>query len=416
MYFNVISPLKDWKVDMWFSFDFVFLIYRISTFPERFKYKVIEFLQPYFKQDAYLLFDCLYDNNAECIDTFTLFQYLQKNNIKSYYLINKNNKTFDKIKKITNLKNVIIMKPPQKFPLIIYYYILITHTIVASFGYDYSLKLERLIYKNRKINYIFCNHGMSFMKLFPVKYYYDSNRFNYFIVSNEFEEKMLIENTHWSDKNLIKTGFLRLDSLKKENNTDKNIFIMFTWRKYLTDIDFVQSNYFYALDSLLNNEELVKYAQNNNIKIKISFHHELIRRINLTDNIIFKNKNIEIVEMTNISEQISKTSLFITDFSSIAFDFMYLDIPVIFYRFDTDLKEHIKEEESINYAISKDKYLYNCCYTEEDTVKTIIKYIQNGFVLEDENKEKNKQFFTYVQKNSVCKNLVEIINNLNKDK
>ena len=57
---------------MWFSFDLVFFIYRLSTFPERFMYKIVEFLQPYFKQDTYLMFDSLHDDNAECIDTFTL--------------------------------------------------------------------------------------------------------------------------------------------------------------------------------------------------------------------------------------------------------------------------------------------------------------------------------------------------------
>ena len=416
MYFYVISSLKDWKVNMWFSFDFVFLIYRISTFPERFIYRVIEFLQPYFTQDTYLMFDCLYDNNAECIDTFTLFQYLQENNIKSYYLINKNNKSFNKIKKLTKLKNVIVTNSENKLPLILLLSLLKVHTVVTSFGFEKTSKFKKFLYKNKRINYIYSDHGIFFMKNFPLNYY-TSNRFNYFVVNNELETQMVLENSNWTEDKLIKNGLFRYDKLTKNKKvSQKEIFIMPTWRRYLSDLDFTDTEYFKSLDSLLSNEKLMKYTQENNVKIKIAFHHELVRRINQTDGIQFINKNINILDTTDISEQIPKTSLFITDFSSIAFDFMYLDIPVIFYRFDADLNKKTKEYESIDYAMSKDKYLYNCCYSEEDTVKTIIKYIQNGFILEDENKEKNKQFFTYISKNNICQNFVKIVESINKEK
>ena len=108
--------------------------------------------------------------------------------------------------------------------------------------------------------------------------------------------------------------------------------------------------------------------------------------------------------------------LFITDFSSIVFDFMYLDIPVIFYRFDIDLDENTKDFESITFAANRDSYLYNCYYDEENTVNAIIKYINNGFVLEEENKEKNKVFYTYLERNNVCRNFVKIIDNINNNK
>lgn len=389
---------------MWFSFDLVFFIYRLSTFPERFMYKIVEFLQPYFKQDAYLMFDCLYDNNAECIDTFTLFQYLQKNNIPSYYLVNKNHNSLKKIKKVGRQKNIITTDKNKKIPLKLIFCLLRTHTVITSFGHDNS-RFENFLYKNKKINYIFSDHGIFFMKLFPLNYY-TSSRFNFFIVNNELETQMILNNSKWTENRLIKCGLFRFDKLKREQNK-KNIFIMFTWRKSR------QNDYFKKIESLLNNEILKQFIFANDVKIKFALHHVLNPELDY-EKLFIDNQNVEIINLTDISEQVSKTSLFITDFSSIAFDFMYLDIPVIFYRFDADLDEKTKEYESIDYAMTKDKYLYNCCYSEQDTVKTIIKYVQNGFTLEDENKEKNKQFFTYSQKNSICKNFVEHIERLNK--
>lgn len=399
---------------MWFSFDLILLLYRISQVPMKLMYKLIGKLQTYFKQDTYILFDCLYDDNAECIDTFTLFEYLQKHNIKSYYIVNKNNKTYDKIKKKTNLKNVIVTKSSKNIPFWVNLLLLRTHTVVSSFG-NLNNYFEKFIYKNNKINYVFSRHGISFLKLFSLDFYPPSE-YNYFGVSNDLETKMVLANSNWTEDKLIKNGLFRFDNLtKREDEQQKEIFIMPTWRRYLKGVNLLRSDYFQYLDSLLSNEKIVKFTQDNNVKIKIAFHHELIRRIMQNDEIKFKNKNVEIVDMTEISKQIPKTSLFITDFSSIVFDFMYLDIPVIFYRFDIDLNETQKDFESINFAMSRDNYLYNCCYDEESTVDTIIKYINNGFVLEDENKEKNKLFYTYLERNNVCKNFVKIMDNINKN-
>jgi len=400
---------------MWFSFDLVFFIYRISTFPEIFIYKLIELLQKYFKQDTYILFDCLYDDNAECIDTFTLFEYLQKNNIKSYYIVNKNNKAFDKIKKKTHLKNIIVTNSSKNLPFFINFILLKTHTVVSSFGI-LNNKFERFIYKNKFINYVFSDHGIFFMKLFALSFYSPS-QYNYFGVSNDLETKMVLENSNWTEDKLIKNGLFRYDNLvKREDESQKEIFIMLTWRRYLKGCNLVESNYFKCLESLLSNKRLVQYSRENNVKIKIAFHHELIKRTKVIEDIKFENKNVEIIDMVAISEQIKKTNLFITDFSSIAFDFMYLDIPVIFYRFDIDLDENTKDFESITFAANRDSYLYNCYYDEENTVNAIIRYINNGFVLEEENKEKNKVFYTYLDRNNVCRNFVNIIDNLNKEK
>lgn len=400
---------------MWLNFDVTFFIYRILQIPTKLFYKLIGYLQKYFKQDTYILYDCLYDDNAECIDTFTLFEYMQKNGIKSYYIVNKNNNAFEKIKKKTHLKNVIVTKSSRKLPLIVKLLLLRTHTVVSSFG-SLNNYFEKFIYESDKTSYVFSRHGISFLKLFSLNFYPPS-KYNYFGVSNDLETKMVLENSNWTEDKLIKNGLFRFDKLiKRKDETQKEIFIMPTWRRYLRGVNFIRSDYFQTLNSLLSNEKLVKYTQDNNVKIKIAFHHELIRILRNTDDIQFTNKNVEFVEMTAISEQIPKTSLFITDFSSIVFDFMYLDIPVMFYRFDIDMDETQKDFESINYAMSKDKYLYNCCYSEEDTVKTIIKYIQNGFILEEENKEKNKQFYSYIERGNVCKNFVNIMDNINKNK
>ena len=45
-------------------------------------------------------------------------------------------------------------------------------------------------------------------------------------------------------------------------------------------------------------------------------------------------------------------------------------------------------------AKSKDSFLYNICYDNNEVIQCIEKYIKNGFVLEDENKRKNSCLFS----------------------
>ena len=72
----------------------------------------------------------------------------------------------------------------------------------------------------------------------------------------------------------------------------------------------------------------------------------------------------------------------------------FLDTPIVFYRPDFDDKNLIGlDKDDMANAKSKDEMLYNICYNEDTTVACIEKYINNGFVLEEENKRKNAALF-----------------------
>ena len=79
---------------------------------------------------------------------------------------------------------------------------------------------------------------------------------------------------------------------------------------------------------------------------------------------------------------------------------MYLNIPVIFYRFDADVDySDPLNKESLLSAKKEDEKLYNCFYNLNDTITKIDYYIANNFELEKENKEKNKRIFWENKKN-----------------
>src|SRR5699024_9462560 len=83
--------------------------------------------------------------------------------------------------------------------------------------------------------------------------------------------------------------------------------------------------------------ELRLFLKNNNYILQVFFHkslHKFSRKL-------FRNQyssNIHILPHgTNVQEQLLKSEILITDYSSVAWDFLFLNKPVVFYQFDNNL-------------------------------------------------------------------------------
>lgn len=122
---------------------------------------------------------------------------------------------------------------------------------------------------------------------------------------------------------------------------------------------------------------------NHNITLFISVHHNLLSKEKLISS---KNKIIY-VKQDNILDCLAKSSLIISDFSSVIFDLIYQNKPFIIYIPDCDDKD-IKDIYSIDYVniINGLKngsiYFENKFFNVNDTVKKIIYYINKDFELD----------------------------------
>ena len=115
-----------------------------------------------------------------------------------------------------------------------------------------------------------------------------------------------------------------------------------TWRKYikknkdspiLSSIyseNFKNTQFYQFYNDLINNKELIKSMESNNYKGIFCLHHYFRAQfIDFTSNEVF-----EIKEFCDYQNLIMEASLLITDYSSIFFDFGYLEKPVIYTHFD----------------------------------------------------------------------------------
>ncbi len=215
-----------------------------------------------------------------------------------------------------------------------------------SNGFPGRIVYYAWIYGIVNLNFYFLQHGVTQNKSWYLEE--PSKRVKLFCCVSEREAKFAEELGYKKKASRI-LGFCRYDGLV--NNSSKNIFIMFTWRKYLTGIsekDFLKSTFYKHVDLLINDEHIHDCLKNYHVNFFL--HPGMAAYQHLFKS---KYKNVRFIKEENIDFQkmISKSKLFITDYSSVAFDFAYLSKPVIYYQFDDrEFREGHLQEGYYNYS------------------------------------------------------------------
>lgn len=380
---------------------------------ERKYIRLVKKNQAKYKHDSYLLFDCLHDYTAECIDAYSLFLKYRENGKNAYYVCLKNSSLYKNLSTQGKLENIIGLGAssrtnPGDMMRVIYDVLLRTKAVITSFG-ENTCTTNRFFKRNKSWKYIFLQHGPTFLKesIFPIGYM-NTNNFDKTLISSPME-KQIFKKYGWTDDTLIECGLPRWDLLpQKTTQPQKSILVMFTWRR-MNHINFEESLYKKNLMSLIQNSELQKILEQKNIKMYFAPHHALLYQMKI--NFAPNSKNIEIVDGGNISKYIRECDCLITDFSSVAFDFMFQNKPAILYILDHDCTHLNRLEHEDLEKFKYKKYLIpNVVFNEKDVVDKIKHYIQNNFELEPEvRKECDKFFYT---KSDIRQQLIEKIDEI----
>ena len=162
---------------------------------------------------------------------------------------------------------------------------------------------------------------------------------------------------------------------------------MFTWRDIVKNKK-ISAYYLKNIKKLINNSILNKELLKNKIIMYLIFHRLIDNKyINKLIQKLKKNNNMELINQNEISECLKKTSLVVTDFSSIIFDVMYRRKPFVIYIPDADDPEIINIYKSDYYGLIKSMkngtIVFENKYTNlNETINKIIYYINNKFNLE----------------------------------
>lgn len=185
---------------------------------------------------------------------------------------------------------------------------------------------------------IYLQHGVLHIDM-PWKYSREKILADRIVVSTE-EEAELYKKNGYREEDLIKTGMPRLEKLKKKKSAKKILFAP-SWRGYLVgayinrqwqplDEKFKKSRYYQEINAFLSSEELHAFLVETGFELEVKMH-PIFRMYEKyfhwdSDRISFAQSDLEDGEF----------DLFITDFSSYAFNFMYLSIPVLHFIPDVD--------------------------------------------------------------------------------
>lgn len=380
-------------------------------------FQAIDMIIYYFKSSSYKN-DLKYKNmwlisergNEAKDNGYVFFEYLRKEHpeINAHYVIDKSfTKDYNKVKDLGNI--IEYGSDEHKIAFLLCEKAICTH---IGFLEPWAYKLYKLILDgNNKKKFIFLQHGVILHDVSDI-YKKAATKIDLFITSTSNETKAIKESSYGYDENqVVQTGLARFDKLY--NRVEKNqILLMPTWRKdivnpsyikkkYLDDSVFTNSDYYNAFNSLLNNKKLIEVLSYYNCEMIFYPHYEIQPYINyfntVSDNIIIASK-----EEYDVQQLLKESKLLITDFSSVVFDFAYMEKPVIYYQFD-DLKHYKKGY--FKYEIDG---FGDILKSEDKLVDSIIEFIKNDFNISQKYEDRIEKCFKN-RDNKNCERIFEEI-------
>jgi CDP-glycerol glycerophosphotransferase (TagB/SpsB family) len=335
-----------------------------------------------------------------------LYKYaVSKNdNINHYYLIDKNSTDYKRLRS-EGYKPVV--RNSFKHRLLFLYadmMVISNSTVFAFNGYD----LKRSSYIRDLPHFHVCcvQHGMSVQKIAIAQNRLRDNTRLYFCASKYEIENLSRPIYGYEGYDALKlTGVPRYDGLK--DRSDKQIMISPTWRMQAAmpvktseseqrDYNplFKDSPYYKVFNSLINDPRLIGAAKEYGYKIKYVLHPIVSSQVDDFD----KNEYVDIVPAVgdmSYEDMFCESSLMVTDFSGIQFDFAYMRKPLV-YLHHKDIPQHY-EEGTFHYDTMA---FGEICHDNDELIDTLIDYMKNGCKMKDEYVKRADDFFYYRDHNN----------------
>lgn len=298
---------------------------------------------------------------------FHLYEYIKKFHpeLEIKFVISKNSPDFEKIAD----GDVVLYGSKEHYILFKTAGALIS-THIMGYSPDMSLfwrmdKKGLLKLKGKKVflqHGVTCSYQPSFNKRFT--------KLDLFIVSSEKEGDSIKNNNGYGDTVIKCTGFCRYDTLiDKSSNSKKIILIMPTFRKWLNYVDdFRSTDYFKNWNGLLNNDDFLKFIEANDIKVLFYPHFEIQKYIKEFKS---KSKNVVICSFDkyDVQDLLKIANVLITDYSSVQFDFAYMEKKILYYQFDE--KKFYREHYKKGYFDFRKMGFGKVCTGESDLIKNL---------------------------------------------
>lgn len=365
--------------------------------------------KPFCVKPVYIFFDKLYKagDNAEY-----LFDYCHQNfkDTNSYYVVNESSLDYKRLKAKYGRHVLKFNSLRQKLKVLHADTIFATHSPVLPFC-GFGVSLQYCFRNLLKAKVVCIQHGLTIQNIAQYQNRLQDNTRMYFCAS-KYEIENLKNDIYGYTDELYLTGSPRYDGLV--NRDKKQILIAPTWRRNIVitgnsigtskayNPDFKKTKYFEIYNRLINDPRLTAAASAKGYKIIFLIHPTLSSQVEDYDT----NPYLEIIPaISDISyeKMLTESSLMLTDYSGIQFDFAYMKKPLLYYHpkeLPPQYTEGVYKYETMSFGPIITEY--------DDIVAALCEYIENDCKMTDEYKTRVDDFFAYTD-HSNCERIMKII-------
>ena len=360
----------------------------------RFLYWII---RPFMKKRRiWITFDKLYKagDNGEY-----MFRYCRdrQEEIDCYYVINKDAIDRRRLEKL--YPGRILYANTWKTRLIALHaeVVLATHAGASTY-LGFPGKLHKYFKDLYQSDNICIQHGLSIQKIahFQNRLYANTKLY---CCASPYEVQNISHPVYGYEPQMLKlTGLARYDGLK--NKEQKQILITPTWRKNAVQTKgvgmtnshndhFKEMPYFRIYNALINDPKLIECAREMGYKIIFLLHPAMSAQMEDYD----QNGFVQILPATgdmSYEKILTESSLMVTDYSGVQFDFAYQRKPLLYYH-PAELPPHYTEGGLIYDTMG----VGPICTTHEEIISALCEYMREGCQMKEEYRERADRFFAY---------------------
>lgn len=353
------------------------------------------------KKRIWIYFDKIYKagDNAEY-----LYNYATKQNdgISHYYVINK--ECFD-YKRLKKEKKKLLIFGSTKLKLYSLYaeVVLATHKNVISFlGFP---KASRKFFQDLFNPIIVCiQHGLTMQAIAQHQNKWEDN-IQLYMCASKYEIENLKKDIYGYDSKCLKlVGLARFDGLI--NNDKRQIFIAPTWRKSAANTntrmgntreyveEFKNTKYYEIFNNIITDKKLIEEAKKYNYKIIFLLHPVITAQERDFDHSGYV-KVLTVNSGISYEQLLTESSLMVTDYSGIQYDFAYMRKALIYFHPDELPAQY--QDGGINYEIMG---FGPICRNERELVDLLCKYMANDCKPEEKYIKRADDFFAFNDHNN----------------
>jgi CDP-glycerol glycerophosphotransferase (TagB/SpsB family) len=304
----------------------------------RMTYSVLKFFHAT-KKDVWLGFEKFASTAQD--NGYAFFDYVASNKLHDdfYYVLSKDSADYPAV--AAKHGKQVLQHGSFKY----YLYLIMANVLVGSElrRHVYSLRVRSGFMYDTVTSKrgVFLQHGVTaFKKTDYFRNVANRGNFDLVITTSKSEEKIVHDYWNYPTDQIGLTGFSRWDLLEDKSAQEpmKRIFVMPTWRTWLEDLpseEFKATEYYQQYSSLLTNQRMLDLLKQHNLKLVFFLHPKFKDYVDS-----FAADASEYVEIygfgeTKVNEEMMRSSMMISDYSSVTWDTFYMHKPVIFFQFDT---------------------------------------------------------------------------------